>query len=302
MNDNFFNLNDTQADTHTFKKLPNELFTNEKYIPMSPLSKLLYALLLDRMGISIMNNWSDHNGRVYIYYTVGEIQEQLGCCFNKVSKLLKELEGADLIVRKRQGLGKPNLIYVKRLCYTSNGSVRTLKKDTSRASQNEAPKLSKTQGNNTKVNKNDNSNTDPSIRDVYEEMMDIMEDNSFSDKSIANTGAMLERVKENIDYDILAKGDNGEFVEELVSIIENVFNGSAKALRIGGDSIPRCQVQRRMLSLNEAHIEYVVERIINNTSHIKNIQAYMLTMLYNAPSTMNSYYMAQVGYDMRDTI
>lgn len=81
-------------------------------------AKLLYGLLLDRMGLSAKNGWYDEAGRVYIYYTLDEIQEDLNCGHEKAVRLLAELDtgkkGFGLIERVKQGQGRPTKIYVKR--------------------------------------------------------------------------------------------------------------------------------------------------------------------------------------------
>ena len=90
---------------------------------MSTDAKLLYGLLLDRMGLSSRNGWFDSQGRVFIYYTLEEIQEDLNCGRDKAMKLLAELDtpkGVGLIQRVRQGQGRPTLIYVKQF---STGEV-----------------------------------------------------------------------------------------------------------------------------------------------------------------------------------
>ena len=78
-------------------------------------AKLLYGLLVDRMELSRKNGWIDAQGRVYIYFTLDEIRERLRCAKEKACKLVAELDarGIGLIEVKRQGLGKPNIIYVK---------------------------------------------------------------------------------------------------------------------------------------------------------------------------------------------
>ena len=79
-------------------------------------AKVLYGLLLDRMGLSVKNNWLDGEGRVYIIFTIADVMETLGCAEQKANKLLNELDcakGVGLIERVRRGLGKPNVIYVK---------------------------------------------------------------------------------------------------------------------------------------------------------------------------------------------
>ena len=102
-----------QAGLFSFYRIPKALFTDARIRGISAEAKILYGLLLDRMGLSVKNGWTDDTGRVYIIFTTEEIMEALYCADNKATKLMKELESCGLIERKRRGLGKPSLIYVK---------------------------------------------------------------------------------------------------------------------------------------------------------------------------------------------
>nr|WP_325204474.1 replication initiator protein A [uncultured Oscillibacter sp.] len=101
----------------SFLRIPRQLIKDERFKHLSAEAKLLYGLLLDRMALSTRNDWRDEAGRVYIYYTLQEIQEDLGCCHDTATKLLRELgsgkTGFGLIERIRQGPGLPAKIYVK---------------------------------------------------------------------------------------------------------------------------------------------------------------------------------------------
>ena len=105
-----------QTETFSFYRFPRQLIKGAEFKRLSTAAKLLYGLLLDRMGLSMKNGWFDDLGRVYIYYTVDEITEDLCCSYGKACKLLAELDtekGIALIERKKQGQGKPTRIYVK---------------------------------------------------------------------------------------------------------------------------------------------------------------------------------------------
>jgi len=104
-----------QAEQFTFFRIPKILFSDERFMRLSTDAKILYGLLLDRMGLSRKNGWIDKQDRVYIYFTLEEIMEQLHCAKEKARKLMAELDirGIGLIETMRQGLGKPNIIYVK---------------------------------------------------------------------------------------------------------------------------------------------------------------------------------------------
>ena len=110
-----------QAEMFAFYRVPKVLFTEDCFWNVSTDAKLLYGILLDRMNLSARNGWLDEEGRVYIIFTIEEIKGALGCAEKKAVKLLDELEKkCGLIERKRQGLGKPNLIYVKNFIVRGN--------------------------------------------------------------------------------------------------------------------------------------------------------------------------------------
>ena len=108
----YYRLND--KDEFSFYKFPKALF-NERYKDISNESKLLYTLLYDRLSLSNKNGWYDHSYRLYIYFTIKEVIQRLNIGHDKAIRLFKELEKAHLIKRKRQGQGKPSIIYIKRL-------------------------------------------------------------------------------------------------------------------------------------------------------------------------------------------
>lgn len=103
-----------ETESYVFYKVPKALFTDKKYHSVSTDAKMLYGLLLDRMHLSVKNGWTDKYGRVYQYFTAKQAQELLRFGHEKICRLFSELEAADLILRKRQGQGKPNIIYVKK--------------------------------------------------------------------------------------------------------------------------------------------------------------------------------------------
>ena len=101
------------GELFSYFRIPKALFQDHRFRQLSTDARTLYGILLDRMSLSAKNGWLDEQGRVYIIYTVREVQESLCCAEHKAVKLLRELEDIDLIERKRRGLGRPSLIYVK---------------------------------------------------------------------------------------------------------------------------------------------------------------------------------------------
>lgn len=110
-----------QAEQFSFYRIPKALFTEPNLRELSTDAKVLYGILLDRMSLSLKNQWLDAQNKVYIIFTVEEIMDALNCANQKATRLMVELEKqAGLIERKRQGLGRPNLIYVKNFAATIN--------------------------------------------------------------------------------------------------------------------------------------------------------------------------------------
>lgn len=110
-----------QAEQFSFYRIPKALFTEPNFRELSTDAKVLYGILLDRMSLSLKNQWLDAQNKVYIIFTVEEIMDALNCANQKATRLMVELEKqAGLIERRRQGLGRPNLIYVKNFAATIN--------------------------------------------------------------------------------------------------------------------------------------------------------------------------------------
>ena len=105
----------TGEEKFTFFRLPKCLVDDVCFAELSVDAKLLYAFFLDRVLLSIKNVWIDNQGRVFIYYSIKNICEDLNCGTQKACKLLDELEKVGALERKRQGLGRPNKLYLKKM-------------------------------------------------------------------------------------------------------------------------------------------------------------------------------------------
>ena len=95
------------GELFSYFRIPKALFHDCRFRQLSTDARTLYGILLDRMSLSAKNGWLDEQGRVYIIYTVRDVQESLCCAEHKAVKLFRELEDIDLIERKRRGLGRP---------------------------------------------------------------------------------------------------------------------------------------------------------------------------------------------------
>lgn len=281
-----------QSEQFSFYRIPKILFSQDKFWNVSTDAKLLYGILLDRMNLSARNGWLDEAGRVYIIFTIEEIKESLGCAEKKAVKLLDELEKkAELIERKRQGLGKPNLIYVKNFISESvERQFLNCQNDNSATFQNTIQDLSKAQGNNTDIKNTDLSDTNsifPSENCGKENGNE--EYQQYYQYFYEQLG--MEYLQKDYPYDV----DRLEIILELV--VETVCS-KRQIIRIGGDDRPIEVVKSRFMKLDSEHIRYVLDCFKENTTKIRNIRQYILASLYNAPTTIGSYFDALVRHDM----
>ena len=112
--------------------------------------------------------------------------------------------------------------------------------------------------------------------------------------------AYREIIKENIEYDILSVKLKPEIsmLNEIVDLLTETVCTSKESLVIAGDVYPAAVVKSKLLKLNAEHIEYVLDCMKSNTTDVRNIKKYLLAALFNAPSTMDSYYTARVNHDL----
>lgn len=270
-----------EAEQYTFYRIPKALFTNSSLRRISSDAKILYGLMLDRMGLSLRNQWLDEENRVFIYFTLEDAQEYLYCGHTKGVALFAELEKVGLIERKKQGLGRPAKVYLLKFSEEEQSEVKTSGFERSRLPENGTQDFRKAEGNNTEYNKTELNNNNQSI------------DGRMIDFDEART-----LLRKNIEYDILKEqlGPDEEILDEIVDLLEDTLASRKEEVRIGTELFPREVVRSRIFKLNSEHIKYVIESLKANTARIYNIRAYLLTALYNAPVTMNSYYVAEVNY------
>lgn len=291
-----------QADSYSFYRIPRQLITGEKYKGLSVEAKLLYGMMLDRMGLSLRNGWLDKTGRVYIYYTVEEIQSDLGCGHVKAGRLLAELDtvkGIGLIERVRQGQGKPTKIYVKK--FSPDPPPQGEKSGLPRQPQNGGLDSAKAELRSAASCRS--GHTESGGADRQKPAGSYIENNypesSYTDQSIVpeEVDQLTEAVREQIDYPLLALSYPGDDPDCILELICDVLSSSAPGIKIGGETIPTAKVQTRFRRLQFDHVAYVLDSLRETTTKIINIRAYLLTALYNAPLTIGPYYSAAVRHD-----
>jgi len=218
-----------EAESFSFFRIPKLLFTDPIFTKLSSDAKVLYGILLDRMNLSMKNNWIDEENKVYIIFTIEEIAEIMCCATQKATKILQELDdkkGIGLVEKKRLGLGKPNILYVKNFIIqevkykkekththeeiTNQEFLKSqFKNDENHNSGNvifTKQELCKSQCNKTNINKTEYSDTEYNNNSPISPSKEkIMKDNSLSQKQDTEVEEVIEILKENIDYSFLVK-------------------------------------------------------------------------------------------------
>lgn len=269
------------------------MFTDPAFRGISTDAKVLYGLLLDRMSLSARNNWLDDAGRVYIIFTVEEVMDALCCADNKATRLLRELEGVELIERKRRGLGKPSLIYVKNfISESSKLRIQSRENHDSVAAQTavlEAPK--------SRCNKTDKNYTDPSETDSFLSGAAAgTESEGKNDRTLYQEYFFRQF---NFDALIASYPEDEDMLREMLELLVDTVCSKRRFIRIAGDDKPAEAVKAQLMKLNSDHLRFVLMCLKENTTQVRNIRQYLLATLYNAPMTMHSSYAARVQHDFK---
>ena len=288
-----------ESEQFSFYRIPKVLFTEERFKNISAEAKVLYGLLLDRMSLSAKNGWQDKENRVYIIFTIEDIMEAMGCADQKAGKLLHELESkCRLIERKRQGLGKPNLIYVKNFVTPSESRFLNRENHDSGEVKITDQEPLKSRSNNTEYNNTDFSDTDSfpftSFREGH---------GRETKRSDANQREQCREILSgNISYEILLQDYplDRDILTEILELMVDTVCTTRSTVRISGDDKPTEVVKSQFLKLDSEHIRFVMDGLKDNTTRIRNMRQYLLATLYNAPLTIGNYYRSLVSHDMSE--
>lgn len=223
------------GEMFSYFRVPKILFRDIKFKDLSTDAKTLYGILLDRMGLSVKNGWLDEQGRVYIIFPVQEVMDALGCADNKATKLFRELEKFGLIERKRRGLGKPNLIYVKNF---ADPRFRNREKNGSGAADSAQQETAKSRGNKTEWNKIEGSEPDPFSSDAEDE----------SDERTRLEAYFMQSLE--VDLLLRACPDEEDTIHQIVNLLVDTCSSKRRMLRVAGDDKPAEVVRSRFMKLN----------------------------------------------------
>ena len=275
------------GELFSFFRIPKALFQEQRFQNLSTDAKTLYGILLDRMSLSVKNEWFDKKGRVFIIFTIEDVKRTLRCADNKATRLLRELEEFGLIERKRRGQGKPCLVYVKNFSSeSSKESVKNRDNDDSCGSKIACQDPVKSRGIKKKENKTEMNNTNPILSDESEKMK--------------NRELLEEYFSHSLEIGLLLRlyPDDEDTLYQIVNLLVDTCATNRKLLHIAGDDKPAEVVRSRFMKLNADHIRFVLKCLAENSSPIRNMKQYLLASLYNAPTTMQLSYQNQTNHDL----
>lgn len=273
---NFYKIDDELS--YNFYMMPKELF-NTKYKTLSAEAKITYMLILDRLKLSKLNTWINENGELYLLYKREELANILGLCEKTVVKILKELKDFNLICEKRQGLGKPNLIFVYKIeeeqecqnknCKYYNSAMEKITiQDIPKSTVQELPKTTIQELENLQCNNNNLNNNNYNNNSVSQYKEEIEE---------------LEEIKRNCELDFLLTTDEYRMKPIIENLLEIMY--FSKELKINNAILPQALVRNKMQKLNSGIVMYMIDKLNKlgqkGEYDIKNSTNFLITCLYN---------------------
>lgn len=299
----------TEADMFTFYRIPKLLITDDYFKGISNDAKILYGLMLDRMSLSAKNGWLDEENRVYIYFSIEDVIENLNVGKNKAVNVMAELDsknGIGLIEKRKQGQGKTTIIYVKSFVREGAQEFRNQTSDEKEAVSEVYISNFKNPENQTSrsleikpqgvciSNPNNNKYINNNISDNESNLILSRDRMGNEAKGYASL------IRKNLETDLMIHNDplNREFYEEIFDLVLETVLSQAEYTVISSNRFPTELVKSRFLKLDSGHVEYALSCMKSNTTKVVNIKKYMLAVLFNAPVTISNYYQAEVNHDM----
>ena len=273
MNSEFLNLFNSGNSISVNRPLAHALGVNAAIVYGALLGKHLYYLQHDMLK---EGGW--------FYSTIADLQESTSLTRRQQERGIDTLVRAELIETSVKGL--PARRYFRIIEHTLENVVndKTVCTDkTDRFDESEQTDLHTSDNQlykhkyETKINNHNLS--------IISDGIDVIDERS----------TYLEIIKSNIEYDCFSEKER---VDELVEIMLDVICSEKEYIRVNGENVSQEIVKSRFLKLTNSHIEYLLMTLKDNTTDVRNVRSYLITALYNAPTTMDSYYELKVNHDL----
>ena len=250
--------------SNKFYQIPQGLFVSSLYKDkLNSDGKILYAFLLDRLSLSIKNHWIDEQKNIYLIFTRQEVQEKLGLSEKTATKAFKQLIDVNLIAEKRQGLGKPNLIYVAKIQYEDKNNI---------------PDTEKVQVLNS------NFYGSRIVQNTVQEQENLPTINTNNIKTdIINTDSINPYSNDEIKLiEIKNKCKLNDFSKEEKTILEDVIDSLyyKETLKVGSIIVNNYKILDKLKLIVKENLIQLLE-ILKNIPNIQNAKNYLMICLYN---------------------
>ena len=318
-----------EADQFNFIKIPKILLYDPIYADLKIADIIAYSRMLDRINLSIKNGWFDELGRAYIICSIKDVMEFAQCGKNKAIDILKALEEIGLIEKVKGAPGMGTRIYVKNfipkasqkftnqtfgeanneqagldasvdnsteVCFSNHKNPEN---QTSRSSENKLSEVWKSNPNNNKYNNTKASNT-KSIQIIPSRDYVMMQQQMVDDVMRMDEIGYADLIKDNIELDMLKQRYpfDADFIQGMYELILETVLCKNERIVISSNEYSTNFVRGKLLKLTSSHIEYVLDSWKKNINKPRNVKKYLLATLFNAPSTIDAFYQAEVNYDM----
>lgn len=244
-----------------YYQIPQELFENSLYkYSLSLESKILYGFILDRLSLSNKNHWIDENNSIYLIFTRKEVEDKLCLSGKTVIKAFKQLNKVKLISEKRQGLGKPNLIYVGKIHHEPITEVENIQFQNCKNSSSEIVKNSVQEQENLQGINPNNIKTN------------IINTDSINPNS--NNDLTLNVIKEKCQLNTFPK-DEKAILED---VIDTLYYKDT--LKVGSIIVNHYKILDKLQLIVKENLIQLID-ILKNIPNIQNIKSYLMICLYN---------------------
>lgn len=291
-----------------YYQIPQELFENEKYKnKLNSDSKILYAFLLDRLSLSQRNHWIDDKYRIYLIFTREEVGEKLNLSEKTVIKAFKQLTEVALIQEKRQGLGKPNLIYVGKIQHEEISENESAKYEISKNKIQEN-EIAENEGLKNKIIKNEipeqenlqlqncNFYSSRDVKSTVQELENLQGINTNNiNTNIINTDTINPNSEDEVALkEIKERCKLNEFTKDEIPVLEDVIDTLyyKDNLKVGNVTINHFKILEKLKLIVKDNLIQLLE-ILKKTPNIQNAKNYLMICLYNNLGNRNIFNFAQ---------
>lgn len=302
--DELFKLLNPDNTVTINRPLAHALGTNEA---------IIYSALIAKQAFYEQREMLDSEG--WFYSTVNDLEESTALTKRQQSYSIKALVVAGLIESEKRGMparrcfrvlenvellksyiekGAAKMFELNPIAQKSGENVSASGNKTARQAETNSSDKSEQNVAYT-YNPNNKSKIKNPNQSIFPDWIDRIDNSTKGYCSSEERAEYLQLIRDNIEYDYQAEKEK---VDELVEIMLDVICSANKTVRVNGEDMPQEVVKSRFLKLNGSHIDYVLTSLKRNTTDVRNIRAYLITALYNAPTTIDSYYTAWVNHDM----